>query len=370
MSTASTLDSAPRKFGEVTGWEKFQIPLTLLTMPPILLWSVLTKPFVPTNHAKSFKRLLVDTALRVLLTSLNGAQLQYLTGSSSQAIYKKWTKANDLPRITEDIGEDAHLMWVGPKRTDKVILWLHGGAFLFPVSEHGISLWRYVQDQLKTRDQDVGLVILAYTLVPNGQFPLQLKQACKAVEHLLASGVKPENLQIVGDSAGGNLIIQLLSHLLHPLDDVPPLQLPGPIRGAYLMSPWSRIRTKVGNQFDGIDTLHSKHAGKWGQEVAAGVPESKMIYLEGANVPASWFQGISSVVSRVLITAGGVELLKNDIEEFNDLFSKHHERTEFVIQEGGVHDDPVNDFAFAGSNPKVGDLTPIIIDWLGDGFEE
>ncbi len=59
-----------------------------------------------------------------------------------------------------------------------------------------------------------------------------------ATEHILASGVDPSNLHLVGDSAGANLLTGLLSHILHPLDTVRPIIAPkGSIKSVYLMSP-------------------------------------------------------------------------------------------------------------------------------------
>ncbi|KAJ7671751.1 hypothetical protein B0H17DRAFT_194330 [Mycena rosella] len=56
-------------------------------------------------------------------------------------------------------------------------------------------------------------------------FPTPLDQARLALEFLIAAGVKPANLQITGDSAGGKLVLQLFSQMLHPRSDVPEIHL-------------------------------------------------------------------------------------------------------------------------------------------------
>lgn len=48
---------------------------------------------------------------------------------------------------------------------------------------------------------------------------------------------------IAGDSAGGNLTLGLISHLLHPHPDVPKVELSGPLATTILISPWVKFTT-------------------------------------------------------------------------------------------------------------------------------
>ena len=206
-------------------------------------------------------------------------------------------------------------------------------------------------------------------LVPNGPFPIQLKQAILALEHLLASGVQPQNIQIIGDSAGAGLILQLLSHILHPIDAVPPLVLPSRIGGFYLMSPWVSLTGDTGSHAvnDKSDVISAKTLGYWGRSVLVDVPESQNAYVEAVKAPEEWFKGADGVVKRVLITAGAAECLRDDIVQFADVFKKHHPDVEVVVQKGGVHDDPYYDFSVKES--KLGELTPLIVKWFAEGFD-
>ena len=67
------------------------------------------------------------------------------------------------------------MLWMGPKRLDRVILYVHGtlpqpshslflidagGGFVFPLSEFALAFWNYVCAQL---DVPVGMVFLAYS---------------------------------------------------------------------------------------------------------------------------------------------------------------------------------------------------------------
>jgi hypothetical protein len=60
-----------------------------------------------------------------------------------------WAKRTKVNLIVEDIGEGAHLLWMGDKRTDRVILYVHSECVerycswaLFAVSLQFYSRWR------------------------------------------------------------------------------------------------------------------------------------------------------------------------------------------------------------------------------------
>jgi len=251
-----------------------------------------------------------------------------------------------------------------------VILYFHGGGFLLPMADYAASFWRYIQEQLKSKNKDVGFAILQYSLVPTARFPTQLKQAVLAVQHLVASGVEPRNIQIVGDSAGANLALQLLSHMLHPEPSAPRINLSTPLGGVYLMSPWVSLTSKAESMYTmaSTDIISLDCITPWGRDVLDGVPESQIQFLEPAKAPEVWFKGVDKVVDRVLITAGDAECLRDDIVVFAKQFCKYHEKAQFVLQQHGIHNDPYFDFFTKES--KLGELTPLILAWAAAGFDQ
>lgn len=212
------------------------------------------------------------------------------------------------------------------------------------------------------------LVLRIAALVPDAPFPTQLKQAIAAVQHLIDSGVRPENLQLVGDSAGGALIHGILSHILHPLEGTPKLELSGPFGGALMISPWTKMVNQdnvlfandgYGNFFDARTII------RWGSLVVHGVPESIIPYLEGNNTPENWLEGVDKLVKRIMITGGAAETLRFEIEKYAAIVEKHHKDVTLVIQANGIHDDPFLD-QFAGIK-DLGNLTPLILNWMDKG---
>jgi len=210
------------------------------------------------------------------------------------------------------------------------------------------------------------LISGSVALVPDGRFPTQLKQGILAIEHLIEIGVKPENIQIFGDSAGGTLIHEVLSHFLHPVAGVPVLSLSAPLGGVYMMSPWVRLVDKdrkylYSNDNKG-DLLTGNVINYWGSQVLRNALKEAIPYLEPNSAPPMWLSGIDRCVKRVLVTAGGVECLRDEIIKYQDRLKEHHKEVTFILQVNGVHDDPHMDFMT--QEKDLGELTPQILDWL------
>jgi acetyl esterase/lipase len=259
-----------------------------------------------------------------------------------------------------------------------------GGAFLLPLQGFAAAFWKHIQSELQKQNTDVGVAILNYSkcllstltynqliliaaLVPSATFPTQLSQAIVAIEHLISTGVQPQNIQIVGDSAGANLILQVISHMLHPLEGVRPLKLSSPIRGVYLVSPWIALNGTEGSMTlnDDSDAISLKSFNDWGSQILKGVPESQLPYLEAIRAPTSWFKSMDTVVERVLITAGSAECLRDPIEEFAKRIASVHDGTTFLMQKYGVHHEPYFELT---NKKKFEKLTPQIVEWLATGF--
>ena len=52
-----------------------------------------------------------------------------------------------------------------------------------------------------------------YRLAPQHVYPAALEDAVTVYQRLLARGIEPQNIILVGDSAGGNLALELVLYL-------------------------------------------------------------------------------------------------------------------------------------------------------------
>ncbi|KAJ3914779.1 Alpha/Beta hydrolase protein [Lentinula edodes] len=388
MSSPKTYSTSPvideSKFG-VLSWSQnvwMNIKLRLGT-PLIIALELLLSPFVARSKHKPYPRIIGDASFRFLADYFSGPELQRILGSSVD-VYSTWARNANLPINIEEMEDGGKLMWIGPKRTDKMLLYCHGGAYIFAVQIFTISFWRYIQVELEKRGLNVGIAIMSYSLVPVSQFPTPLWQTSRAINHLLTvENVKPSNLVLVGDSAGGNLVSQVLSSMLHPLFTPPIIPRGTQLRGAYMMSPWISLTGIYENhplpsftENDHCDVIGKESLLKWGQTVLSGAPNpftTDFPYLEPINAPADWYAHLPDIVDRVFVSTGGAECLR-DADEifFREKIKPYHEKCEYYEMEGGVHNDPFFDFQVAEGplGGKRQGLTPRVLQWVWGCFEE
>lgn len=91
----------------------------------------------------------------------------------------------------------------------RVILYLHGGAFLFPASP---KLQVAFCAKL-CADLDAVAFVPDYRLVPLHPAPAALDDCEKAYRGLLEKGFDPQQIVLAGESAGGTLVLALLNRL-------------------------------------------------------------------------------------------------------------------------------------------------------------
>ncbi|EEB92025.1 hypothetical protein MPER_09523 [Moniliophthora perniciosa FA553] len=288
---------------------------------------------------------------------------------STRELYETWSRKRGLSICVEEIeGADARVLWLDGKKTKHVIYYMHGGGYALPLQDFQIAFWRHVQLELKKRhDIDVGVAILHYSLTPNAPFPTILCQAIGGLRLLFDKGIQPKDIHLAGDSAGGNLVLQLFSHILHPLPDVPTISC-DTFRGAYFMSPWVSLSNEEGDQaaHNDTDILCSKGLAEFAAFVLCDVPASQRSYVEVLKAPEPWFDGLNQVVNGILISVGDKECLREEgVKLYERLYAKHSD-VQMVLQAFGVHIDPLVD-AFIGEKME-GAITPRVIEWLAEGF--
>lgn len=117
------------------------------------------------------------------------------------------TKVADLPSE-----------WLRPQNApeDKVLLYLHGGAYILGSCASHRALASHI-----ARAAGINALLPEYRLAPEHRFPAAIDDAVAVYRALLASGKRPENIVIAGDSAGGGLAVAALLSLRHTGDPLP-----------------------------------------------------------------------------------------------------------------------------------------------------
>jgi len=119
----------------------------------------------------------------------------------------------------------------GPNEPKRVILFLHGGAYVFSL-QHLSNFFRYFLPELSVAcEADVWAP--DYRLAPEEPFPASLDDCYNAYLSLLAKGIDPKNIFVMGDSAGGGLTLALLLKLRDEGKAFP--------KAAVAISPWTDL---------------------------------------------------------------------------------------------------------------------------------
>ncbi len=126
-----------------------------------------------------------------------------------RAAYTRLSKHFPLPKGTK-ITPIAHKGFVGEwidvgsTRKDVVILYVHGGGFVFDSSSVHRELIARIAIAAKAR-----ALSLHYSLAPENPFPVALNEALAAYQWLLKK-YPPNKIVLAGDSAGGSVVLSLL----------------------------------------------------------------------------------------------------------------------------------------------------------------
>jgi acetyl esterase/lipase len=139
---------------------------------------------------------------------------------------------------------------ISGKRPRKVILYFPGGAFIMRTAvQHKAFVARIC------RAAHTKALIVHYSLAPEIPFPGGLEDCLAAYHDLLKQGIKPEDITIAGDSAGGGLALSTLLALrdegspmphnaiiMSPLGDLTYSGESSRCRGSFYLSRFGRLR--------------------------------------------------------------------------------------------------------------------------------
>jgi acetyl esterase/lipase len=231
-------------------------------------------------------------------------------------------------------------------QSDTVMLYFHGGGY-----KNGIVGEGHVPVVLDcaAAARASRLVFLEYTLAvaPESRYPGQLVQAARALDHLLnEQHLRPSQIILGGDSAGGSLVLALLAHLHDPAPGVPRISGFGEageaFKGVFLFSPWvttslaaASFRENASRDYlNGTVVEMFLDFWKPREEVWADILRAKEDFW--ATLP----------VQRMMVTVGEFEVFRDDVRSMaKKCGADIGERLTFEISPGEVHVQAVVDRA-------------------------
>ena len=191
-----------------------------------------------------------------------------------------------------------HWVTVGRPQPRRVILYLHGGAYI-------VGSGKAYRGLLGRIAQLTGVRVCApdYRLLQQAPFPAAFDDALQAWDALLAKGYRPADIVLGGDSAGAGLMLALLARLC---------QRGTRPAGCFAMSPWADLTLSGASlQSDGEVMLP-----------VSRMPEVVARYLQGAapeDPRASPLFARFDAPPPVLIQVGSDEALLDDARRMADV---------------------------------------------------
>lgn len=174
-------------------------------------------------------------------------------------------------------------------------------------------------DHAATHNKSLAIFSLTYTLAPQATYPTQLRQAVDCLRYILANtSHQPSRIFLGGDSAGGNLVGGVLSHLAHPHPQIDPLNVSENLAGAVMIAPWTLMDTDFPDRKikSSGDLITPAVAGPWARAYLGTA--TRDVYTDLSKAESDWYSTFP--VANVLICAGGNEILLPIIQDFAEKF--------------------------------------------------
>lgn len=219
--------------------------------------------------------------------------------------------------------DDILCEWVKPgfpHRVDTMILYCHGGGYI----SGGLGYARILATKLA---QHTGLeaVSFEYRLAPENQYPAAIEDGMKVWNRILHIGYGAKNIILAGDSAGGNMALELCLRMRAEKRILP--------KALILMSPWTDMCAKSNsyNTYKDKDPLLTYEYIVSARSAYAGT-ESDFSQECFSPVNAD-YNGFPPT----LIQVGSNEILRDDSERLAKKMNKCGVDVKLKVFPGGWH---------------------------------
>jgi len=146
-------------------------------------------------------------------------------------LLKLHSKLTDFEFVEDNLGGIRSLRVQSTTDPKRVILHLHGGAYFFGL-DHLSTIIQYFSSEL-AQQCDAQVWSIDYRLAPEHPYPAAINDVYSTYLALLNKGIDPQDIFVVGESAGGGLTLALLMKLR---DEGKPLP-----KAAVVISPWTDL---------------------------------------------------------------------------------------------------------------------------------
>ena len=246
----------------------------------------------------------------------------YPAARATELQQNKFAQAPRSVRITADTVNGVSVEWLTKPENpaDKITLYIHGGGFVVGSVKTRRSFTGYVADKLK-----YNILAVEYRLAPEHPFPAA-PEDCFAVYKGLVQKYASKNIVVLGESAGGNLVLALL------------LQ----IRQAGLPQPAAAICISPCVQFDTVFPSYTKNAPV--DHIVANLSEEVIdVYLNShdasklKNPMLAPYYGDFTGCAPIYLWASTSEILLDDSVKLYKKLKKASHPCNLYLRDGMMH---------------------------------
>ncbi|MFC0877445.1 alpha/beta hydrolase [Saccharicrinis sp. FJH2] len=227
-------------------------------------------------------------------------------------------------RVKQEIINMVRTEWIVPDHAPdhKLLFYVHGGGYVSgSCNDH-----RSIVSKL-TLKTGITTMLYEYGLAPEHPYPSALEDSISTYQEILRKGYQPENIIVVGESAGGGLALALLLALRDKNIDLP--------KAAVAISPWTDLSCSG-----------SSYKTKW--KVSLAPPESWNVFSHfyvgknDVNDPyISPLKGSLEGLPPLFINAGDADELFDDSLVFYEKAKRAGVDITFRAGKGMVHCYPL-----------------------------
>ena len=256
----------------------------------------------------------MDPTVHLIQSSLIG-RCRYVNLPISNQ-YHAFAESKEFKPEETTLQDGSKAYWLGSSKAQKVLVWFHGGGYNLPIDPGHFPFLFSVHQA----NPSVSVLVLGYTLAPHRTYPAQLREAVLLLSHLRSDLQLPASaISIGGDSAGANLALGVLSHLLHPHSEIPALDLGGQkLASCILVAPWATFDSEgwPSVQYNAHkDIVDVTMSDRWSASFLGAAKRDA--YNEPLSLAADdpWWQGLDGMVRDICVICGADEVLVDSIRE-------------------------------------------------------
>lgn len=218
--------------------------------------------------------------------------------------------------------DEIPIEWAKPEfahRADRIYLYCHGGGYTCG----GLGYSSIIAGKLALH---TGLEVLSfqYRLAPENPYPAAIEDAMCVWDYLMYLGYGADDIFLVGDSAGGNLALEIVLKLKEQKRKLP--------RGIILMSPWTdmTITSPAYEEYKELDPMLTKdyiEGVRWAYAGDRDFTDPKLspLFADLSDFPPTYIQ------------VGSNEILRADSESLYEKLKSEECRTKLSVYPGCWH---------------------------------